>query len=233
MKHRKIAEKVKRAYLRYDRFMEKQGFGIVLAACVMIVLSSALYTFHFRDRWSTYDQSIDPVAEAVGAQDAQTLQQAQELVRSSQATQAATPTEAPVIFRPPVEGFLERDFSMQEPQYFAVPNYYRLHPGIDLQVDYGTPVKACADGRVIEVKEDNELGLCIRIMHDNEYEAVYAGLCDASYFKKGDVVLQGQTIGHAGNGVVAESDAAPHLHLEIWRGNTAVDPVELFLGLMH
>ena len=43
---------VKKAYERYDRFMEKQGFGIVLAVCVLIILSSALYTFHFRQQWA-------------------------------------------------------------------------------------------------------------------------------------------------------------------------------------
>jgi len=100
-------------------------------------------------------------------------------------------------------------------------------------VAYGTPVKACAGGRVLDIWQDNELGLCVKIMHENDYQAVYAGLCDASYVKSGDLVAQGQTIGHVGNGVVAESDAEPHLHLEVWLGETAVDPVKLFLGMTN
>lgn len=48
---------------------------------------------------------------------------------------------------------------------------------------------------------------------------------------RGDPVAQGQTIGHAGNGVLAESDAEPHLHLEIWKDGRPVDPIAVFLGV--
>lgn len=223
---------LKRAYARYDRFMEKQGFGIVLAVCVLIILSSALYTFHFRQEWAEKATQDEPSVEA-GMQQAQTLLEAQALVQSQSVQQVAVPTQAPFTFSQPVAGFLDRDYSMQEPQYFAVPNYYRVHPGIDLQVAYGTPVKACTQGTVLKVWEDSELGLCVRIRHGHGYEAVYAGLSDASYVRQGDPVAQGQTIGHAGNGVLAESDAEPHLHFEVWLNETAVDPVELFLGIEH
>jgi len=222
---------IKRVYAKYDRFMEKQGFAIVLVVCVMIIVSSALYTFHFRQvRQETQTEATESVE--AGAQEAQTLLEAQELVSSMKQT-VHMPAEQPFAFDPPVDGFLIRDFSLQEPQLFAAANYYRLHPGIDLQVDYGTPVKACSNGRVISVWQDKELGLCVRISHDHDYEAVYAGLSDASYVQSGDPITKGQTIGHTGNGVLAESDAEPHLHLEVWLGTTAVDPVELFLGIKH
>ena len=227
----RIWNAVKTAYARYDRFMEKQGFGIVLAACVLIIGASAVYTFHFREKWAEETVIIENSVEAAGQQEAQTLAQAQELVSSQSVQQAAVPTEAPFTFAQPVEGFLDRDYAMLEPQYFAAANYYRLHPGIDLQAAYGTPVTACAKGSVLNVWEDHELGLCVRIRHDDGYEAVYAGLSDASYVRKGDPVSQGQTIGHVGNGVLAERDAEPHLHLEVWLNETPVDPVELFLGI--
>ena len=176
----------------------------------------------------------DCVVEALchmGDPYAQTLQQAQQLVESHQAASAILPTEAPFRFVQPVSGFLDRDFSMLQPQYYPQANYWRVHPGIDLQADYGSPVFACEDGKVLNVWQDHELGLCIRLKHSFGYESVYAGLSDASYVKKGDPVSRGQTIGHLGNGVMAESDAAPHLHFEVWKGKTAVDPVELFLGI--
>lgn len=34
-----------------------------------------------------------------------------------------------------------------------------------------------------------------------------------------------------GNGVLAESDAEPHLHLEIWKDGRPVDPIAVFLGV--
>lgn len=224
---------IRKAYARYDQLMEKQGFTIVLVVCVLVIVLSALYTFHFREKWDTERAvaEMQQEAAAAGAQNDQTLQEAQKLVSSQKTSQIAVPTEAPFRFSQPVEGFLDRDFSMTEPQYYPQANYWRLHPGIDLQAEYGAIVMACSDGKVLRVWEDNELGLCIRIRHAHGYESVYAGLSDASYVQAGDPVRQGQTIGHLGNGVLAESDAQPHLHFEVWRGSTAIDPVELFLGL--
>ena len=224
---------VRRAYARYDRLMEKQGFTIVLVVCVLVIVLSALYTFHFREEWHTaqLDGPTEPPVSAAGSQQAQTLLEAQAFIASQKTAAVSLPTEPPFHFVQPVAGFLDRDFSMQEPQYYPKANYWRLHPGIDLQADYGAPVAASADGQVLKVWDDRELGLCIRIRHSYGYESVYAGLSDASYVKAGDPVRSGQTIGHLGNGVLAESDAAPHLHFEVWKGTTAVDPIELFLGI--
>lgn len=222
-----------RLYARYDQWMEKQGFTVVLVVCVLVIAMSALYTFYFREKWAE-DEDVQPETMLAGGnQQAQTLQEAQQLVTSQANLAQAAPTEAPFCFSQPLAGFLERDFSMQEPQYFPRPNYWRLHPGVDLTAEYGTLVAACEKGTVLRVWEDAELGLCVRIRHGYGYEAVYAGLSDASYVKQGDPVRLGQTIGHVGNGVVAESDAQPHLHLEVWLGDTPVDPVELFLGVEH
>lgn len=73
-------------------------------------------------------------------------------------------------------------------------------------------------GTVDAVWEDNQLGLCVRLNHEDGYQSLYAGLSNADYVRAGDPVAQGQTIGHAGNGVLAESDAEPHLpgDLEGW-----------------
>ena len=229
MKWKRMIAAIKKAYVKYDLFMEKQGFGIVLAVCLMIILSSALFTY----RLSKENHSSTPLEEAsveTGVHEAQTLQEAQELV-SSKNIQALTSAENLSVFIAPVEGFLVRDFALHEPVYFAAANYYRLHPAIDFLVDYGTPVKASAAGKVKSVQQEKELGLTIRIQNSEGYEAVYAGLSDASYVKAGDLVAQGQTIGHTGNGVFAESKDEPHLHFETWFGKTPVDPVELFLGI--
>ena len=130
-----------------------------------------------------------------------------------------------------MSGFTDRGFSVTEPQYFSKTDVWQVHPGIDLLVAYGEVVKACGAGVVDAVWEDNQLGLCVRITHEDGYQSVYAGLSSADYVHAGDPVAQGQTIGHAGNGVLAESDAEPHLHLEIWKDGRPVDPIAVFLGV--
>ena len=75
---KRIWNTLKTAYVRYDRFMEKQGFGIVLAVCVLIIVSSAIYTFHFREKWAQDTIVIENTSKAVDAQEAQTLKEAQQ-----------------------------------------------------------------------------------------------------------------------------------------------------------
>ncbi len=231
MQNHHAKETLKKMYARYDQMMEKQGFYIVLAVCVLVIVASAFYTFSLRDQAenTTQWQQIDTV-EAGGTQDAQTLQQA--LVESQQTSSAVqVPSESDFVFALPVDGIVDRLFSDTNPQFFAQSNAWQLHLGVDLQVDYGTIVSACASGEVVAVWEDNQKGLCIRIAHDQGYESVYAGLSDASYVRAGDEVMVGQTIGHSGNGVLDESDAEPHLHLEVYRNGQAIDPMLVFLGI--
>ena len=174
----KFKSGMKRAYQRYDRMMEKQGFYVVLAICVLVIGLSAFYTFRLRS------EEEEPVltsgeAESAGSSQAQTLSEAKELVTGSE-TVLAVPTEAPFSLSQPVSGFLDRTFSDTEPQFFAQTNAWQVHAGIDLQAEYGTAVSACAGGKVERVWQDNELGLCVLIDHENGYETLYAGLSSAS-----------------------------------------------------
>lgn len=229
MENSKFWQGVKRAYLRYDRMMEKQGFYVVLGVCVMVIVLSAVYTFRLRDE--TTEPPMTEQAQSVGgSQNAETLKEAQALVASENAA-LSVPTVSPLHFIQPVVGFTDRTFSDTEPQFFSQSNFWRVHTGIDLQAEYGAPVAACAAGTVLNVWEDNELGLCVAIEHADGYRTLYAGLSSADYVRGGDPVAQGQTIGHVGNDVLFESDALPHLHLEIYKDGKPVDPLAVFLGL--
>ncbi|NLO84629.1 MAG: peptidoglycan DD-metalloendopeptidase family protein [Clostridiales bacterium] len=234
MQNSKVWQGVKKVYAQYDRLMEKQGFYIVLAICVLVIVISAFYTFKLRD-------DIDDLPSAAPTRDTQsvagmegnqTLSEAQALIKSQGAGQPlSVPTQSAFVLTQPVNGFTGRTFSDTQPQYFAQITAWQIHLGIDLESDYGAIVAACASGTVRSVLTDNEKGLSIQIDHGNGYKSLYCGLSDASYVKAGDPVMQGQTIGHVGNGVLAESDAAPHLHFEIWRNDKPVDPLSVFLGI--
>lgn len=229
MEQSKLWQGVKRAYRRYDQMMEKQGFYVVLAVCVIVIVLSAFYTFRLRD------EAIEPSGEgeqvqSAGASQAETLKEA--LIVSQSAGQAlAVPTEAPFSFQQPVSGFTVRAFSDSEPQFFEHGGVWQVHTGIDLETEYGATVAASAAGRVARVEQDNQLGLCVVVDHENGYETLYAGLSGADYVRPGDPVAKGQTLGHVGNGVLAESDALPHLHFEVHYQGKPVDPLAAFLGL--
>jgi len=222
-------DKMRAAYQRYDRMMEKQGFYVVLGVCVLIIVLSAVLTFRQRKE-AQIPVVVEEVQTAGGNQEAQRLEGA--LIASQGAMQtAAVPTEPPFSFAQPVSGVTIRFYSVDEPQFFASANAWQVHPGIDLQTDYGTPVKASAAGTVAYVGDDGNMGLCVELTHHDGYSTYYAGLSSADYIRAGDPVHQGQVIAHAGDGVLAEGEDGPHLHFEVRRHGIPQDPLLVFLGL--
>lgn len=227
MEKKTFWDRMRTAYRRYDRMMEKQGFYVVLAVCVLIIVVSAALTFS-RRREAKIPVVVEQVEAAGGNQLAQTLgETAAETTRPP----LQVPTEPPVAFGQPVSGVTIRLYDMEEPQYFDASGTWQLHSGVDLQTDYGTPVAASAAGQVTLAGERGALGLCVEIAHSGGYSTVYAGLSEAGLVRAGDPVQRGQIIGLAGSGTPAESNDGPHLHFEVRRDGRPVDPLLVFLGI--
>ena len=109
------------------------------------------------------------------------------------------------------------------------PIYHRLiaHLGIDLGCDRGTPVYATGDAVVQKVdigEATRGYGKQILLNHKFGYQTRYAHLSKI-LVKPGDKVLRGQIIGETGN---TGGSTAPHLHYEVIRMGTPVNPVNYF-----
>ena len=112
------------------------------------------------------------------------------------------------------------------------------HPGVDIRVPQGTPIRSIANGVVESVREDSGgFGKLIVIRHPHmpdpvnaDYEtvlhSVYAHL-SAELVAEGDVVMKGQLIGYSGK----TGDATgPHLHFQIDRDTAPWHPYWPFNG---
>jgi len=97
------------------------------------------------------------------------------------------------------------------------------HPGMDIAVALGTPIVAAGDGTVMEAGRDSVYGLFVRIAHGGGYESLY-GHASRVLVKARQRVRSRQTIALSGSTGVS---TAPHLHFEIRRNGTPVDPVSL------
>ncbi|MEY2949030.1 MAG: hypothetical protein RLZZ248_231 [Bacteroidota bacterium] len=98
----------------------------------------------------------------------------------------------------------------------------RFHHGIDFAAALGTPVRATADGEVIEVAfKKNTYGNMVRIKHDNGVETLYAQLQDYTV-QEGQKVQRGEMVGHVGNSGMS---TAPHLHYEVRVDGRTVNPI--------
>ena len=99
-----------------------------------------------------------------------------------------------------------------------------LHYGIDYGVPTGTPVKACAEGKVVLAESRISTGWSVVIEHLPGLYSLYYHL-DSLGVHEGQYVKQGERIGLSGATGLA---TGPHLHWEIRLNMEAVNP-EFFL----
>jgi len=98
----------------------------------------------------------------------------------------------------------------------------RMHDGIDIGAASGTPIKAAASGEV--VYSDQRLsgyGKLVIIRHSGNVFTAYAHN-QRNLVRKGDRVRAGDIIARVGSSGRA---SGPHLHFEVRRGSTPVDPL--------
>jgi len=95
--------------------------------------------------------------------------------------------------------------------------------GISIEGQEGAPVYAAADGEVIHIGENSELGSYVRLKHENGMETLY-GNCVEISVKVGDRVAQKDQIGKVGKSGAEEK---PILYFEARIDGEAIDPIEL------
>jgi len=97
------------------------------------------------------------------------------------------------------------------------------HTGLDIAVTIGTPVRAAGGGTVAEVGSDAEYGQFVVVTHPDGYQTKYGHLSRA-LVSPGAVVGAGEVIALSGN---SGRSTAPHLHLELRRGDATIDPLTM------
>ena len=103
----------------------------------------------------------------------------------------------------------------------------KMHWGMDFTAPRGTPIYASGDG--IVARADNSasgFGKHIRIDHGYGYLTIYAHLSQYNV-KKGQSVERGDLIGFVGS---TGRSQAPHLHYEVWKDGTRIDPINFYYG---
>jgi murein DD-endopeptidase MepM/ murein hydrolase activator NlpD len=110
-------------------------------------------------------------------------------------------------------------------RFHPILNERRPHIGVDYAAATGTPVRATADGTVQVRGVQGGYGNLVQIRHANGFMTRYAHLNGfASDVRVGSRVRQGQVIGYVGMTGLA---TGPHLHYELHRSGTPVDPLSI------
>lgn len=100
----------------------------------------------------------------------------------------------------------------------------KMHRGIDISAEKGTPVYATADGVVEKAITHNKYGRMVVVRHDDTYESLYAQLSSFEV-KTGDEIKKGDLIGRVGSSGLS---TAPHLHYEVLKNGEPVNPEKYF-----
>lgn len=134
----------------------------------------------------------------------------------------------PVDFKPifPTIGKVIREFSDQSLVYSKTLDEWTEHPGIDIEAQEGSDVKACFDGTVIDLGEDPLYGKYVVIDHGDGYISKYYNLKDLKDIQIGDIVRQGEKIGEVGTSSNIEYMDPPHLHFEILYNGENQNPLK-------
>lgn len=120
----------------------------------------------------------------------------------------------------PVRGYITKGFKTS-----GLENEPSYHPGLDIAVQRGTPVRASAPGYVLEAGWDQIYGYYVIIDHGYGMKTLY-GHSDRLVVIRGERVGRGQTVAYSGN---TGKSTAPHLHFEVRQDNIAVDPLKFLL----
>lgn len=125
----------------------------------------------------------------------------------------------------PVEGAVDRPFSLEAFAYDPTMGDWRTHDGLDIAAETGAAVSACAAGTVESVEDDNMLGMTVTVDHGMGLKSVYANLDEAVDVDAGDPVEPGTVLGTVGTTAAAETAEPSHLHFAMKEYGAAVDPL--------
>jgi murein DD-endopeptidase MepM/ murein hydrolase activator NlpD len=120
-------------------------------------------------------------------------------------------------------------------QYVAVGSTFgwrtdpwpEFHKGLDLDAEYGAPVRATAAGTVVAAGYDGGFGIRVEIDHHNGYQTWYAHLRQADV-KAGDDVTKGKVIGAVG---MTGETTGPHVHYQLMKDGAPIDPAPFINGV--
>lgn len=135
-----------------------------------------------------------------------------------------TETKKEITFVKPTEGEIICEYAKDNLIYSETLKEWITHTAIDIKADKTSVIKSVADGVVKSIVNDPRYGLTVVIEHAEGYETVYSNLLTAEFVVEGEEVIQGQTIGTAGNTASFESNMECHLHFELLKDGEYLDP---------
>jgi len=141
--------------------------------------------------------------------------QSQEDVRSLLNDQVSISRATPKGW--PTKGWITSYFGMRQD---PIGTGRRIHEGLDIAANTGTPIYATADGIVARVEYSKGYGKTVVVDHGYGYRTLYAHNSRNSV-KRGTRIRRGDKLAEVGNTGIS---TGPHLHYEVQLNGVPIDP---------
>ena len=204
-----------------------KGYYIALVLCAMAIgITGYMYARNIRQEKAqlanagTTSPEIQQEVAAIGT-----------LPQGSTAPSASSETTRPAEKEPmetaaPVQGQTVAVYAMDSLDYNETTRDWRVHNGVDIAAEAGTPVTAAADGVVYTIYEDDSMGMTVVIRHEDGYVTRYSSLDQTVEVVSGQSVKLGQTIGYVGETALLETAEGSHVHFGVTCNDEPMDPAE-------
>lgn len=174
------------------------------------------------------EEGADAEAEVEAAEE--TPEEIQEEVTESAQTavegKTLSYTEGQSLVRP-AGGDILIHYSMSSSVYFATLDQYKYNSAVILGAAEGDSIGACADGQVVSVFFDEEIGYAITLDLGNGYQATYGQLKDIP-LTQGSYVNAGELIGYVASPTKYYSVEGTNVYFRMTRDGKSVNPEGLF-----
>jgi hypothetical protein len=126
----------------------------------------------------------------------------------------------------PVTNEVLMHFNMDNTVYFATLDQYKYNPAVIYKAEVGNQVVSCADGVVVNMYQNEELGQVVVLDLGNGYQATYGQLKDVSVVI-GSTVTAGQPIANVAEPTIYYSVEGANVYFSLTKDGVAVNPEEM------
>ena len=132
----------------------------------------------------------------------------------------------------PVEGEVLLEFNGEETVYFPTLNLYKCNQAIVIQSEEGTPVCAPAEGIIVSIGMDEQIGNYLVMDIGDGYQVKMGQLKDIKV-SEGTSVKEGDLLAYIAAPTRCYSLEGDNLYLELTENGTPVDPLDYLSYQQH
>lgn len=124
----------------------------------------------------------------------------------------------------PIVGDILINYSMDKTIYFPTLQQYKYHPAIVIAATEGESITAAAEGKVVSVSYDAQLGNTVVMDLGNEYELTYGQLENITV-SEGSYVVAGDIIGSVASPTKYYSTEGANVYFKLTKNGEPVNPL--------